>query len=170
MTTAQCRAQQTATVTVLGPPGAGVRTLIESASDIDRLPTASGGAGHRPPFQIGRLDVGDELVVRLFALSPETAHRSLWPALSADAFGMAVVIDGRDIGAAFGSLDLVERTGAPYGVVVNRFDGRLDHTLDELRAAMDLDDRVVLTDVDGRDRVQAQLALLAVFEGLVGWH
>ncbi|MDH3706246.1 MAG: hypothetical protein OES57_09280 [Acidimicrobiia bacterium] len=170
MTSALCRAQQTATVPVLGPPGAGVRTMIEAASDIDRLPTASAAHGDRPPFQLGRLDVGDELIVRLFALSPETAHRSMWPALSADAFGMVVVVDGRDIGAGFGSLDLVERSGSPYGVVVNRFDGRLDYTLTEIRAAMDLDDSVVLTDADGRERVQAQMALLAVLDGLFGWH
>lgn len=170
MTTAVCRAQQTATVPVLGPPSAGVRTLIESASDIDRLPTAPATSTGRPPFQLGRLDVGDELVVRLFAMSPETAHRSLWPALSVDAFGMVVVVDGRDIGAGFTSLDLVERSGSPYGVVVNRFDGRLDHSLGEIRAAMDLDDRVVLADADGRDRVQAQMALLAVLDGLFGWH
>jgi len=169
MTAAVCRAQQTATVTVLGPAGAGVRTFVESASDIDRLPTAVGPTRARPPFQIGRLDVGDELVVRLLALSPDEEHRSLWPALAADAFGMIVVLDGAHIETGFPSLDLVERAGLPYGVVLNRFGGRLDHTIDEFRAAMDLEQRVALADADGRDRVQAQMALLTAVDGLFGW-
>ncbi|MGI9603506.1 MAG: hypothetical protein ACR2QE_16595 [Acidimicrobiales bacterium] len=167
MTTAVCRSQQTATITVLGPPGAGVRTIIEAASDIDRLPDSG---GPRTPFQMGRIDVGEELTVRLLGLSPVPAHQVLWPALSADSFGLAVVVDGRDIGAAFGSLDHVERARQPYGVVVNRFENNeLEHPLSEIRAAMDLDDRVVLVDADSRDRVSAQVALLAVLDGLFAW-
>ncbi len=143
--------------------------MIESASDIDRLPSVAGSPGRRPPFQVGRLDIGEQLVVRLLALSPDGLHRSLWPALTADALGVAVVVDGRQIGAGFGSLDHVERAGLPYGVIVNRFDDHLDHTLAEIRSAMDLPDRVVLVDGDGRDRVQAQMALLTVLDGLFAW-
>lgn len=166
---AVCRLQQTATVAVLGPGGAGVRTLVEAASDIDRLPTDPESLSRRPPLQVGRIDVGDELIVRLLGLSPEPPHRVLWPALSADALGMILVVSGVDVASAFAYLDLVEAAGQPFGVVVNRVDGRLHYDVAELRGAMQLPDETVLTTADCRDRHDAQSAVLVVLESLIAW-
>ena len=63
----------------------------------------------------------------------------MWDDLIIGAVGAIVLVDTRRLDDCFPAVDYFERRDLPFVVAVNRFDGRLDHDLREVRYALDVD-------------------------------
>ena len=68
--------------------------------------------------------------------------------------GAVVVVDCRRLADSFEAVDYFETNKRiPYIVALNKFDGRLDYTLDQIREALEIGLEVPIIDFDARDRL-----------------
>lgn len=103
-------------------------------------------------------------VLYLFGAPGQERFRLLWEELTYGAMGVLVLADTRRFDASFDVLDLVERRGLPYAVAVNHFDDSPQHTPEDLRSALDLEDGTPLAVCDARDPVSARHMLIMLVE------
>lgn len=83
------------------------------------------------------LDPGDTILY-LFGAPGQARFKEAWEDVSYGAKGVLVLFDVRRLDASFEALDLVERSGLPYCVAVNRFPGSPDVSVAVLRDHLDL--------------------------------
>jgi signal recognition particle receptor subunit beta len=88
----------------------------------------------------------------------------MWDDLSRGALGALVVVDSGRLDDCYPAIDYFERAEVPFVVAVNAFDGRLAHSLDEVRWALAIDERVPVVRFDARDRLSVRDALLVVLD------
>jgi signal recognition particle receptor subunit beta len=75
-----------------------------------------------------------------------------------------VLVDTRRLDACFAALDFFEQRDTPFMVVVNTFDGRLNHTLQDVREALNVAPDVPMAFCDARIRVDVQNILVQLVE------
>lgn len=86
----------------------------------------------------------------------------MWHDLIVGAIGALVIVDTRRLDECYSAVDFFERVELPYVVAVNRFDGRLDHDIADVRWALAIGDRVPVITFDARDCRCVRDALVAV--------
>ncbi len=153
---------------VAGGFGVGKTTFVGSASDIEPLTTEAamttvaediddvGEVTQKTTTTVamdfGRLGLEDGLNLFLFGTPGQDRFGFMWDDLCRGAVGAIVLIDSRRFEDCWPAVEYFERTGMPFAAVVNRFDGRLAHALDEVREALDVPAVVPILDIDARDR------------------
>ena len=75
-----------------------------------------------------------------------------------------VLVDTRRLDACFPAIDFFERTGTPFLVAVNTFDGERPYSLDQVREALRVPQGVPMGYCDARRRVDAQAILVKLVE------
>ena len=92
----------------------------------------------------------------LFGTPGQDRFGFMWNDLVEGALGAVVLVDSRRIEASFPALDYFESRDLPFIVAVNRFDGRLTHSADDVRNALSIGPnvRIVATDARERDAVK----------------
>ena len=86
----------------------------------------------------------------------------MWRDLAVGALGAVVVVDTRRMDDCYPAVDYFERTGLPFVVAVNLFDGVLRHELNDVRWALAVRDEVPVITFDARERRSIRDALLVV--------
>jgi hypothetical protein len=88
----------------------------------------------------------------------------MWHELAKGAIGAIVLVDTRRLDACFAAVDFFEQRDTPFMVVVNTFDGRLSHSLDDVREALNVSPEVPMAYCDARVRVDVQNTLYQLVE------
>lgn len=171
-----------AKILVVGPLGVGKTTLIGTVSEIKPLSTeavmtqagarvdtlvADGKTTTTVALDFGRMTIDGELVLYLFGTPGQQRFLPAWRDLAKGALGALALVDTRDLEASFDALGNLEELGLPFAVAVNVFPGSPRHSVDDLRAALDLLPGTPVVNCDARDPASSVRALIALVQHLI---
>ncbi|MFE0208834.1 ATP/GTP-binding protein [Streptomyces sp. NPDC058985] len=170
-------------IVVVGGFGVGKTTLVRSVSEIRPLNTeevmTQAGVGvdetgdvtakttTTVAFDFGRISLNDRVVLYLFGAPGQERFWFLWDRLFSGTLGAVVLVDTRRMDDSWYAIDRLEHHGTPFVVAVNRFDDdTARHSLDEIRLALALPERVPLIDCDARVRASGKHVLVTLVDHL----
>jgi uncharacterized protein len=165
---------------IAGGFGVGKTTTVASISEIEPLTTEASitevAAGvddltHTPhkttttvAMDFGCITLDPTLKLYLFGTPGQDRFGFMWDDLVEGALGGLVIVDTRRLDDCFAAVDFFENRNLPFAIGVNVFDGSLNHDLDEVRWALDVNESVPLVLFDARERGSVRDALLVVLE------
>ncbi len=171
--------EQALKIAVVGGFGVGKTTLVRSVSEIrplnteetmtragdgvDDLSGVEGKSSTTVAFDFGRITLDATSVLYVFGAPGQERFWFLWDRLFSGALGAVVLIDTRRMEDSWYAIDRLEAQGTPFVVAHNDF-GDADHTLDQIRAALDLDPAIPLVRCDARKRESAKKVLIALVQ------
>src|SRR4051795_2090168 len=167
-------------IIIAGGFGVGKTTTVRSISEIAPLTTeaemTSVAIGVDEPraqshkttttvaMDFGCVTIDETLKLYLFGTPGQDRFGFMWDSLVNGALGALVVADSTRLDDCYQSVDYFERSGLPFAVAVNTFDGHLTHDLTEVRWALAVNDRVPVIAFDARRRSSVADSLLVVLE------
>jgi signal recognition particle receptor subunit beta len=165
---------------IAGGFGVGKTTAVGSISEIEPLTTEAAitevAAGvddlsHTPAkttttvaMDFGCITIDPTLKLYLFGTPGQDRFGFMWDDLVEGAVGGLVIVDSRRLDDCYAAVDYFEHRGIPFAVALNAFDGIVEHSLDEVRWALDMADQVPVVVFDARERGSVRDALLTVLE------
>jgi signal recognition particle receptor subunit beta len=117
-------------------------------------------------MDFGRISINDQLVLYLFGTPGQERFWFLWNGLFQGALGAVVLVDTRRLEVSFDVIGRLEERGVPFVVAVNTFPGAPVHSMEELRAALDLPESVPMLDCDARKRTSSRDVLMTLMRYL----
>ncbi|MFF1695293.1 ATP/GTP-binding protein [Streptomyces sp. NPDC058257] len=171
-----------AKILVVGPLGVGKTTLIGTVSEIKPLSTEAvmtqagarvdtvvtgGKTTTTVALDFGRMTIDGDLVLYLFGTPGQQRFLPAWRDLAKGSLGALALVDTRDLEASFDALGNLEDLGLPFAVAVNVFPGSPLHSVDDLRAALDLLPGTPVVTCDARDPASSVRALIALVSHLI---
>jgi signal recognition particle receptor subunit beta len=170
-------------IVIAGGFGVGKTTTVSSISEILPLTTeaaiTSVGAqidrtGDVPDkttttvaLDFGCITIDSEIKLYLFGTPGQDRFGFMWHDLVHGALGALVIVDTRRLSDSFPAVDYFEKSGVPFVVAVNLFDGALAHDLADVRWALAVSDDVPLITFDARFKLSVRDALLAVLRNTI---
>ncbi|WP_040684235.1 GTP-binding protein [Nocardiopsis halotolerans] len=163
-------------IVVAGGFGAGKTTLVSAVSEVESLHTeevmtsesvgvddlegVEGKATTTVALDFGRITLDQTTVVYLFGTPGQRRFSFMWEELAQGALGAVVLADTRRLADSFDAIDFFESRGVPFVVAVNCFDGQRTHRAEDVRVALDVEERVPLLLCDARDRESVKEVLV----------
>lgn len=138
--------------------------ITEASSGVDELFADGSKTTTTVAMDFGRISLKDHLVLYLFGTPGQDRFHFMWHELARGAIGAVVLVDTRRLDACFAAVDFFEQRDTPFMVVVNTFDGRLNHSLDDVREALNVSPDVPMAYCDARVRVDVQNTLVQLVE------
>lgn len=155
-------------IVVAGGFGVGKTTFVGAISDIAPLTTEAAmttvaeGVDDRGQvttkttttvaMDFGRVTVDESIVLYIFGTPGQDRFGFMWNDLVRGALGAVVLVDSRRIEDSFPALDYFEHRDMPFVVAVNRFDGTMFHTAQDVRDALSIAPHVPVVATDARER------------------
>lgn len=170
-------------IVIVGGFGVGKTTLVRSVSEIRPLNTeevmTQAGVGvdetaglttkttTTVAFDFGRISLSDRVVLYLFGAPGQERFWFLWDRLFSGTLGAVVLVDTRRMSESWYAIDRLEHHKTPFVVAVNRFDDDVSaFSLDEIRQALSLPERIPLISCDARVRSSGKDVLIALVDHL----
>jgi uncharacterized protein len=170
-------------IVIAGGFGVGKTTAVSAISEIMPLTTeaaiTSVGAEVDPAGEVpgkttttvaldfGCITIDPEVKLYLFGTPGQDRFGFMWHDLVYGALGALVIVDTRRLSDSFPAVDYFEKSGVPFVVGVNLFDGALSHDLADVRWALAVSDDVPLITFDARFKLSVRDALLAVLRNTI---
>jgi signal recognition particle receptor subunit beta len=167
-------------IIVAGGFGVGKTTTVGAISEISPLTTEaemtleSVGVDDPGPLStkttttiamdFGCVTIDHTLKLYLFGTPGQSRFAFMWDDLIRGALGALVVVDTNRIDDCYPAVDYFERTGLPFVVGINTFNGQLGYNLDEVRWALAVREDVPVLSFDARFRGSVRDALLVVLD------
>lgn len=167
-------------IVVAGGFGVGKTTFVGAISDIAPLTTEAAmttvGAGvdnrgevstkttTTVAMDFGRVAIDSSIVLYIFGTPGQDRFGFMWNDLVKGALGAVVLVDSRRIEDSFPALDYFEHRNLPFVVAVNRFDGSLFHSADDVREALAIAPHVPVVTTDARQREAVKDTVLSLLQ------
>lgn len=142
------------------PPLTTEEVLTEVGARIDDLTGVERKRTTTVALDFGRITISRRHVLYLFGTPGQERFWFMWNDLARGAIGTIVLVDTRRLETSFAAIDFFERRAIPFVVMVNCFDSAPRYTVEEIRAALAIPDRVPVMLGDVRDRESSKLALV----------
>ena len=168
---------------VAGGFGVGKTTFVGSISDIEPLTTeanmtevsvgvddlgdATKKTGTTVAMDFGRVALGEQLVLYVFGTPGQDRFNFMWDDITTGALGAVVLVDSRRLADCFFAIDYFERRNIPFVVAVNRFNGVVDHSLADIRSALNVDAATPMVECDARQLESVRTTLLVLFDLII---
>ncbi|MFH7339615.1 GTP-binding protein [Streptomyces sp. KHY 26] len=170
-------------IVIVGGFGVGKTTLVRSVSEIRPLNTeevmTQAGIGldetsavatkttTTVAFDFGRISLNERMVLYLFGAPGQERFWFLWDRLFSGTLGAVVLVDTRRMNDSWYAIDRLEHHRTPFVVAVNRFDDDAHrYSLEEIRQALALSERVPMVDCDARVRQSGKDVLITLVDHL----
>ncbi len=112
--------------------------MTRVSEGVDDLGSATSKKSTTVAMDFGRVGVGDDLVLYLFGTPGQDRFHFMWNELIRGAIGAVVLVDTGRLEDCFPAVDYMEKTGVPFVVAINAFEGVLRHHPDDVREALDI--------------------------------
>ncbi len=146
------------------PPLRTEELITELSRGVDDLSGVESKKTTTVALDFGRITISPELVLYLFGTPGQDRFWFMWDELAEGAIGAVVLADTRRLESCFPAVDFFERRGIPFVIGVNCFDGDAEYHPDEVREALDIDDRVPVVMADVRQRASCKELLVTLAE------
>lgn len=137
-------------------------SMTEVAAEIDRTGHTPGKTVTTVALDFGRVTIDSEIRLYLFGTPGQDRFGFMWRDLTEGAVGALVIVDTRRLDECYPAVDYFEKTGLPFVVAINRFDGRIAHDIADVRWALAVADHVPVLTFDARSRPSVRDAVVAV--------
>ncbi|AIA07595.1 ATP/GTP-binding protein [Streptomyces noursei] len=144
------------------PPLRTEEVMTQASAGIDDLRAVPGKTTTTVAMDFGRLTLSERLVLYLFGTPGQQRFVQVWEDMTRGALGALILVDPQRLEESFAVMDLVEHYGIPYAIAVNRFDGTPEHSLDEIREALDLLPETPVINCDARDEKSSADSLITL--------
>lgn len=144
------------------PPLRTEEVMTQAGAGIDDLKGVPSKTTTTVAMDFGRLTLNENLVLYLFGAPGQQRFIQVWENLVRGALGALVLVDPTRLAESFPVMDRLEQYAIPYAIAVNRFDGVLHHSLDDVREALDLLPETPVIACDAREEQSSAQALIAL--------
>ena len=131
---------------------------VDSTAGVERKTTTT------VAMDFGRITLREDLLLYLFGTPGQERFWFMWDELAVGALGAVVLADTRRLADCFPAIDYFERREIPFIVALNCFDHARRYSIDDVRAALDLDPALPIVLCDARSRESAKEVLIALVE------
>lgn len=113
-------------------------------------------------MDFGRISLLDSVILYLFGTPGQDRFWFMWDEIVLGAIGAVVLVDTRRLADSFPAIDYFEERDIPFLIALNRFEGGRDYHVEDVRKALDLDDRQPIVFCDARRRESVRQTLIAL--------
>jgi signal recognition particle receptor subunit beta len=146
------------------PPLTTEAAMTTLARDVDDHGDVTTKTTTTVAMDFGRVTIDSSIVLYIFGTPGQDRFGFMWDDLITGALGAIVLVDTRRLDDCFPAVDYFENRDLPFVVAVNRFDGRVEHDLEEVREALDVSPDVPLITTDARARDAVKDAILVLLD------